>query len=89
MALTTHPHVAPRLKSKAIQLHPLWGFVACSRTNLRNPTPAADINMVVRRIELVTCLRGSEKGSWLQNKKNSQCTHTIQKEKLQVPGQGY
>jgi len=33
-ALTTHPHVRPRLrKGRAIHLLPLWAFVACSRVN--------------------------------------------------------
>jgi hypothetical protein len=32
VALTNHPHVAPRLrKSRAIPLLPFWTFVACSR----------------------------------------------------------
>ena len=26
-------HLAPRLKSRALSLHPLWAFVACSRVN--------------------------------------------------------
>jgi hypothetical protein len=33
MALTTHPHLALRLKSRAICLLLLWAFMACSRMN--------------------------------------------------------
>jgi len=33
MALTTHPHVAPMLKSRAIHLLPLLAFVTCCRVN--------------------------------------------------------
>ena len=35
VALTAHPHLAPRLKkkSRAVLLLPLWTFVACSRVN--------------------------------------------------------
>jgi len=28
------PHLAPRLKSRAVPLLPLWAFVACSRENI-------------------------------------------------------
>ena len=36
MALTTHPHLAPRLKpEKAIFLLPVWTFVACSTVNFK------------------------------------------------------
>ena len=38
MALTTHHHIAPRLKSRAITLLPLWAFVACSRRTSRVTT---------------------------------------------------
>jgi len=33
MALTTHPHLEPRLKSRAIRLLLPWAFKACSRVN--------------------------------------------------------
>jgi hypothetical protein len=34
VALTTHPHLAPRLKKEySLTLLPLWAFVACSRVN--------------------------------------------------------
>jgi hypothetical protein len=31
--LTTHPHLALRLKSRAVPVLPLWGFVACYGVN--------------------------------------------------------
>ena len=31
VALTTHPHLAPRLKKRAITVLSLWAFVDCSR----------------------------------------------------------
>ena len=33
VALTIHPHIAPKLKSIAIPLLPLWAFAACYRVN--------------------------------------------------------
>jgi hypothetical protein len=31
VALTTHPHLAPRLKKESYTSTPLWAFVVCSR----------------------------------------------------------
>jgi len=33
MALTNHPHLVQRLKSRAIPVLPLWAFVAYCRVN--------------------------------------------------------
>jgi len=33
VTLTTHPHLALRLKSTAVPILPLWGFVACYGVN--------------------------------------------------------
>jgi len=44
MALTTHPHLGPRLrKNKTIHLLPLWAFNACSRVSYTS------VNMPVTR----------------------------------------
>jgi hypothetical protein len=36
-ALTTHPHLATRLKSRAVPLLPLGALMACCRVNLTLP----------------------------------------------------
>jgi len=33
MALTTHPHLVPRFKSRSVPLLPIWAFMACYRAN--------------------------------------------------------
>jgi len=39
MALTTHPYLAPKLKSRAIPLLPLWVYMASSRVNFTFTLP--------------------------------------------------
>jgi hypothetical protein len=45
VALTTHPHLAPRLKSRTIPLLPLWAFVTCSRVHF-------NFTFITRRLQL-------------------------------------
>ena len=51
MALATDPHLAPRLKSGAIPLLPLWSFVACSSVNFTStstsPTSLHNVQYIV------------------------------------------
>ena len=46
VALTTQPHLAPRLKKEhSYTSTRLWTFVACSRVNLPLPLPLSEINL--------------------------------------------